>query len=155
MPIISGLEITEKDIKRIFSKVIKDVNPQGCWGWSDILSKDDYAYISIGGRKGKKLLAHRVLYELFIGVISTDMDLDHLCRNRFCVRPEHQEPVTRQTNLLRGETLAALHASTTHCPQGHPYDIFNTRITSDGRRVCKICNNIIHPRERRAKCLHC
>lgn len=152
MPIkICGLELTIRDLERLWSKVIIGPKENDCWGWSDVLSKAGYAYLGIGGRKGKKFLVHRMLYEIVIRPIPEGMDLDHLCRNRFCVRPDHQEPATRRVNLMRGQTLAAKHAAATHCPQGHPYDLFNTRIAPGGGRVCKICSNILHPRTRRAR----
>lgn len=53
-------------------------------------------------RPGRQLLAHRVMYETIVGPIPEGLDIDHLCRNRACVRPKHLEPVTRQENLLRG-----------------------------------------------------
>lgn len=84
--------------------------------------------------------AHRVAYELFVAEIPEGFDLDHLCRNRGCVNPDHLEPVTRRENLLRGETIPARNARITHCPQGHPYDAENTRIRPCGRRRCAACN---------------
>lgn len=45
--------------------------------------------------------AHRAVYVALVGPIPAGLDLDHLCRNRSCVNPEHLQPVTRSTNLLR------------------------------------------------------
>jgi hypothetical protein len=145
---IANIVLTEKDLNRLWSKVMKGPGENDCWGWTDVLSKDGYAYFSIGGRKGKKVLAHRLLYELIIGPIPDDKDLDHLCRNRWCVRPDHQEPVTRRVNLIRGETPIAREAMATHCPQGHPYDLFNTRFYR-GNRICRICSNLYYPQKYR------
>lgn len=57
-------------------------------------------------------------------------------RNRGCVNPAHLEPVTRQENSRRGFLP---HAAKTHCRNGHPYNEENTRITSKGWRVCRMC----------------
>lgn len=46
--------------------------------------------------------AHRYSWELHHGPIPDGLDLDHLCRNRPCVNPDHLEPVTRRENLRRG-----------------------------------------------------
>ena len=150
MPVLSKVSpvLTEKDLKRLWSKVVKGPGENDCWGWTDVLSKDGYAYLGVDGRKGGKFLVHRLLYELMIGPIPEGKELDHLCRNRWCVRPDHQEPVTRQVHILRGETIVARNAVATHCPQGHPYDMFNT-YWYKGSRQCRRCK--ILGRARRIK----
>jgi hypothetical protein len=87
-----------------------------------------------------------VLYELLVGPIPQGFDIDHLCRNRGCVRPDHLEPATRSENLRRGDLhppAAALQAAKTHCPRGHPYDEINTYWNTNGgrghSRVCRAC----------------
>jgi len=143
--------LPEKDLNRLWSKVMKGPGGNDCWGWADVLSEDGYAYLGVGGREGGKFLVHRLLYELVIGPIPDGKELDHLCRNRWCVRPDHQEPVTRLINLIRGQTTTARHAAATHCPQGHPYDMFNT-IFYHNKRYCRTCNNTRRrQRHRRAK----
>lgn len=144
------IALTDNDLKRLWSKVKKGIDEKDCWGWTDSLSKAGYAYFSYGGRKGKKVLAHRLLYEIMIGPIPEGKDLDHLCRNRFCVRPDHQQPASRRENLLRGETIYAREASATHCPQGHPYDLLNTRFYK-GNRICRKCGILGRARRNKAK----
>ena len=72
----------------------------GCWLWSGALTNDGYGSFSIVGRRG--LPAHVWAYTHFIDVIPMGCDLDHFCRNKRCVNPEHLEPVTRSVNTLRG-----------------------------------------------------
>lgn len=84
-------------------------------------------------------LAHRVMYTHELGPIPDGLDLDHLCRNRACCNPDHLEPVTRQTNLLRGETIPAARAQVTHCPAGHPYSGDNLFRDKKNRRACREC----------------
>ena len=86
--------------------------------------------------------AHRLAYELVKGPISDGLQIDHLCRNRACINPDHLEAVTQRENILRGEGVAALNARKTHCPQGHAYDEENTLILTGrqaGARRCQIC----------------
>jgi hypothetical protein len=46
--------------------------------------------------------AHRVSYETFVGPIPQGLQIDHLCRVRNCVNPQHLEPVTGVENVRRG-----------------------------------------------------
>lgn len=107
----------------------------GCWLWTGPLS-DGYARAWIGGSDA---LLHRVVYGVLKAPIPDGLVIDHLCRQRNCLNPEHLEPVTNRENLVRGSTLAAANVKKTHCPYGHAYD--NLRARPDGRffRACKAC----------------
>jgi hypothetical protein len=127
------------DQKRFWSKVEFSGS---CWLWTGTKSDTGYGNIYIDG---SKQLAHRVAYELLVGPIPEGLDLDHLCRIRACVNPDHLEPVTRRENCLRGRRSKLLQRGTdtnarkTHCPKGHPYDEANTSIRG-GRRHCRACH---------------
>lgn len=88
---------------------------------------------------GRTMQAHRAMYELLVGPIPEGLTIDHLCRVKLCVRPDHLEPVTMRENLLRADGLAGTNARKTHCPQGHPYSGENLFITATGGRACRIC----------------
>ena len=102
-------------------------------------------------RAGKTVYAHRLSYEIYKGPIPEGFTIDHLCRVRNCVNPEHLEAVCQRTNVLRGEGASARNAAKTHCPKGHPYDY----ITAQGSRWCSICRasaeRRYYNRHRRAK----
>ena len=107
-----------------------------CWEWVAARTSSGYGNFNW---LGKNKVAHRVSYELIKGDIPEGLDLDHLCRNRSCVNPEHLEPVTRRENLLRGDTIPAKHVKKTHCPKGHKYDEDNTYVCKNGSRHCRKC----------------
>jgi hypothetical protein len=66
------------------------------------MNRNGYGRIGYGG---KEPVAHRLIYELLVGPIPLGHILDHLCRNRNCVNPEHLEPVTHQVNTHRGDAV--------------------------------------------------
>src|ERR1700723_1857889 len=92
-----------------------DLGP--CWEWLGSPGDSGYGHF---WHEGKKRLAHRFSYELFVEAIPAGLVIDHLCRNHICVNPDHLEPVTDRVNILRGEGPAARNVLATECHRGHP-----------------------------------
>ena len=124
--------------ERFFSKV--QILLGGCWKWRAKISTTGYGRFFIPRPRKHHVQAHRWSYENAKGPIPPGLDLDHVCRNRWCVNPEHVEPVTRRENLIRGQTAIARNVAKTHCPGGHPYDESNT-YRYRGMRQCRICRD--------------
>src|SRR5690349_9784178 len=82
---------------------------------------------------------HRVAYERLVGPIPDGLALDHLCRVRHCINPDHLEPVTWRENILRGASEVARLAARTACSKGHEFTPENTRI-NNGARACRRCD---------------
>jgi hypothetical protein len=87
--------------------------------------------------------AHRWVYEFLVGPIPEGLEIDHLCRNRWCVNPRHLEPVTHQVNVLRGDAPKVCgehNRRKTHCRNGHEYSGDNLYTYPAGGRGCRTCN---------------
>lgn len=130
---------------RIASFWSKVDRTDACWHWRGSVNNHGYGLFSIG-RRYSNYYAHRVAYSLVRGQIPHGLTIDHLCRNRLCVNPDHLEPVTNAQNVLRGVGWTARNARVTHCPQGHPYSGSNLHIRycleNGSRRPvrrCKAC----------------
>lgn len=67
----------------------------GCWLWQRSVDRGGY------GAMGKST-AHRYVYQLHRGPITSGLHIDHLCRVRHCVNPDHMELVTNAENCRRG-----------------------------------------------------
>lgn len=106
-----------------------DLGP--CWIWLAFRDRDGFGFISVSRSKMRR--AHHVAYENFIGPIPDGLQLDHLCRVRYCVNPYHLDAVTTQENTRRGAR-----SMRTHCPSGHPFDDINT-YWYRGYRLCIRC----------------
>ncbi len=89
------------DPELFLSKVARRITGYGeCWEWLGRRMKNGYGYCH--RRRMRESLAHRVSYRLFVGEIPERFTIDHLCRNRGCVNPEHLEAVPFVENVGLG-----------------------------------------------------
>jgi hypothetical protein len=98
--------------------------------------------------RGSTRRAHRVLYVWTHGEHTEDT-LDHLCRNRACVNPDHLRPASARENVLRGTGRTAANAVKTHCDNGHEFTAENTYLDpKTGWRQCRTCKREVVARMR-------
>ena len=108
----------------------------GCWLWVGGIKPNGYGFFAIK-RDGRwrKAHAHRYAHELWVGPIPAGYEIDHRCRARHCVRPDHLQAVTLQENRLRRDEAR------THCKRGHaltPENLYE----HGGWRYCRECRRI-------------
>ena len=122
----------------ILMRYVLPVPESGCWLWDGTWHKDGYGLFHIGG---KRFRAHRVSYELFKGPIPEGLQIDHLCRVRCCVNPDHLDAVSSRDNTIRGISPPAILAKKMFCKRGHPLFGDNCkRVGARQERYCKTCN---------------
>ncbi len=111
----------------------------GCWIWTAARSK---GYGAFQERTRTTMYAHRLVVQYAMGGLIDGLEIDHLCRVRACVNPDHLEQVTAAVNTLRGYGAAANNARKTHCRNGHPLGGTNVYPHDIGNsRTCRICAN--------------
>jgi hypothetical protein len=108
--------------------------PDEHWLWTGALNKDGYGQWTNSALR-KMAVAHRWAWYFVRGPLSDHLHLDHLCRVRNCVNPDHLEPVTRTENLRRAGRTRFARA----CKKGHDRSPENTYISPQGARACRIC----------------
>jgi hypothetical protein len=117
-----------------------DLGP--CWQWKLKPTIWGYGRIVVCATPRKAMQAHRFSFEMLIGPVPDGLELDHLCRNRMCVKPTHLEPVPPQVNKLRGESPTARNARKTHCKYGHDFsDPTVLILAANGKRKCRVCRD--------------
>ncbi len=137
-PIIFSGPISDLKRDEFMSLVMPEPN-SGCWLWLGAINRNGYGRFSNGAHG--MLMAHRVSL-LLVGRERPDgMEVDHKCRVRCCVNPDHLEYVTHAENLRRGDTLSAIAARRTHCRAGHPLSGVNLMMRA-GKRGCRECDRL-------------
>ena len=97
--------------------------------------------------EGKNHGAHRVAVILGGRELLEGMEVDHLCRVRACVNPEHLDLVSPLVNWERGKSPSRLNKDKTACPHGHPLTGENVYWNGKHRR-CRVCRKRTNRRSR-------
>jgi hypothetical protein len=113
---------------------------EGCWEWQASLNQRGYGRFAIGKHFSN---AHRIAYQWVHGELPRDLQVDHLCCNPKCVRPDHMEPVTNTENRRR--------ARWTHCLHGHPLQGNNIIWTTRWYGVGRACRECVNRRQREGR----
>lgn len=129
-----------------------EATEDGCWEWtaSRNEARRGYGQLNVDGRP---VMAHRVMYELFVGPIPPGLCVCHHCDNPPCVRPDHLFLGTHGDNAkdrdMKGRTVIVpaweammeQASSRERCRRGHPYRDHGY-VSASGRRTCRACRQI-------------
>lgn len=135
---MKAIDIPDTISSELFIKKIAKIDD--CWCWVGQIDRNGYGVFShaVSGKR-KQLLAHRVSYKLFKGKPNNLLVIDHICRNRKCVNPEHLREVTRRVNATENSlSISAKNKSKEKCKNGHDFT-FKTLKNGKKRRDCEIC----------------
>lgn len=111
------------------------VTPTGfCWEFNGSLTHEGYGHFYM--KSASSVLVHRIAYELLVGEIPAGMQLDHLCRTRNCVNPDHLEPLAPGEHSLRSARWRMIRET---CVNGHPRTEDNLLSLSGEYYRCRQC----------------
>lgn len=108
----------------------------GCWLWTGVITHAGYGAVSV---QGKTRRAHRAFWMYRHGHIPSTVYLDHWCRVRSCVNPDHLRPVSpRENALFNSQSPVARNVTKNGCQQcGGAYSV-----RASGERYCRPCRAI-------------
>jgi hypothetical protein len=129
-------DLSRQPADAFFWKYVHVEPNTGCWLWAGYGDGRGYGFARSRGRNWR---AHRLAWEILRGSIPVDMTIDHLCKVKCCVNPDHMEVVTAAENTLRADTFSGLNARKESCPSGHIY-VGNNIKWYQGRRYCRACH---------------
>lgn len=144
-------ELLHLNTPKIAAKLERySVDSSGCWVFQAIALRKGYANISfrVDGKR-YQVGAHRASYMIRSGEIPEGLVIDHVCRNRRCINPEHLRAVTSAVNAIENNVgPTAVNARKTHCIRGHELSGDNTYLYR-GMRKCRTCLQFISKNRRK------
>lgn len=153
---------TDHDKRRFWPRV--KASSANCWEWTGGIRDNGYGGFSIKRADGSwtKTCSHRWSYEDQVGPIPDGYEVDHLCRNRACLRPDHLEAVTLQENRRRRDVgyspavnrnplplpvappvpaLPPRRNPQTHCKRWHEIAVVG-RVKNGDKMTCRACRDV-------------
>lgn len=116
------------------------VPESGCWVWVKAVNSLGYGRITTNSIVEN---AHRASYKAFVGEIPNGLEIDHLCKVRCCVNPDHLEAVTRYENMRRS-SVWQYRKNKSHCQRGHELTNDNryTAPSLGNKYLCRACKTM-------------
>jgi hypothetical protein len=139
-----GIKLSYNRGKKEFEAMARVESASGCWVWTGGVDSNGYGHWQFQGAIRR---CHHISLYLYKDIpfvsYNNRIHVDHLCRNRPCVNPDHLEVVSAKENITRGEGPAGRNHRAIQCKNGHPFTEENTRIrrtVSGYGRQCRLCS---------------
>jgi len=134
-----------RPMQDFFNSKVNDVN-DGCWEWPGCIGPKGYGTIRVNYKMWN---VHRLAYERRFGPVPKGLELDHLCRHRWCWNPLHLEAVPHQVNVDRGNKNG--HYLKSHCSRGHDFSEHGYECTDRQGRTYRRCGVCVWENNQRRK----
>jgi hypothetical protein len=128
---------TPEHMERTFWERVSPEPNSGCWLWIGKVDRYGYGMLPAGERR--EILAHRYAVTSHGRPLPRGLVVDHLCRVRCCVNPQHLDVVSPAENVLRGNGFSAVNKAKSHCKCGRAYDRVHFEEGGNSRRSCRAC----------------
>lgn len=129
---IDLLQWTTHDEARFAARIDPD-GPDGCHLW---LGTARNGYGDFFWQGSPHWRAHRLAFALANGEIDPALTINHLCRVRLCVNPDHLEQVSLRENALHGDRWID-----GTCPRGHDLsESIRPRRAGSHQMYCRACH---------------
>lgn len=114
----------------------------GCWVWTGTKFASGYARLYLEPRQSIRV--HRMSFLIFNGPLIPGLVIDHKCRNKICINPNHLRQVSNSVNSIENSnSVSAINIAKTHCKNGHEFTEENTyNQPNTNFRYCKKCSRI-------------
>lgn len=143
---ISRTNPPERVVERLWNRY--EVREDGCWisGYSTA----SHGYAQIGWKEGgerRLWLAHRIAWYATHGDIPDGMTVDHICRTRTCINPDHLRLMTNWDNARRNNQGGSDdYPSDWSCKRNHGFE-HRSKVT----RACLKCHKLHNEKYLRRK----
>lgn len=139
---IGCIRTMKRDIRFLGS--VDNWGGEGCWLWTKTLNTQGYGRFNVGG---KHVSAHRLSLVMNGRPLIDGLVVDHICRVRRCINPEHLRQVTSRENILepRSEGPTTKNHYMSACLMGHALTGKNLIVkkykNGTSQRRCRQCYN--------------